>query len=50
MARRTKREIIERDAVLRALDAIVTHELGADWSVERHAQRKTELLERVDSD
>jgi hypothetical protein len=46
---RTNDQIRQRDAVLRALDAIVEHELGEAWSVEAHMTRKAELLRMVDA-
>jgi len=43
-------EVRERDAVLHALDAIVTAELGSEWTLDGHMARKSELLNIIDTE
>lgn len=39
-----------RDAVLEAVDAIVQQELGEEWTLEAHMERKAALLRIVDGE
>lgn len=45
----TNIEIARRNAVLSALDKIVTHELGNHWTLEAHMARKAALLEIINN-
>jgi hypothetical protein len=50
MARaKTHTEIIARDAVLIAVDAIVRHQLGAHWKPGAHMALKAAYLEIIDT-
>ena len=45
----TQIEIARRNAILSALDKIVTHELGDHWTLEAHMARKAALLEIINN-
>lgn len=48
MKHKTNIEIAKRDAILLAVDILVEHELGDDWTPEAHSARKRELLNIID--
>ena len=43
----TARELEQIDAVLWALDKVVEHQLGAEWTFERHTELKRQLLDVI---
>ena len=45
----TNIEIARRNAILSAVDKIVTHELGNHWTLEAHMARKAALLEIINN-